>query len=262
MKAPEFPGGGDGGASRQQAEESDYDYSTLHPPESSVPEVSDEELENVDAGEAPRGDKSMIIDTEHGQLRSKYNYMGFGLWEDTDPSQPPPPPRRPSPPTPPPKAETVWYNCTVSTARHTTSKELDDLFHDLDGMERMPRRNAEVGRAGEGVPGCLGELHEPFEKEDMSEMFSRAFLEKLALGGSGSRYRYRCHVCRGWIEGRIITAMSHKFHPECFVCQYCRNPFKERSFKSDSEGRPYCHQCFEKLLGHFGSAHFQLKELP
>ena len=43
----------------------------------------------------------------------------------------------------------------------------------------MPDRIIEVGNAGAGIPGCLGVLEEPFEKEDMSEMFRRAFLEKM-----------------------------------------------------------------------------------
>ena len=73
--------------------------------------------------------------------------------------------------------------------------------------------------------------------------------------------RHKCYVCREWIRGRIITAMSHKFHPECFVCTYCRKEFKDRSFKTDAQGVPYCHQCFEKLLGHFGSAHFKMQDL-
>ena len=29
-------------------------------------------------------------------------------------------------------------------------------------------------------------------------------------------------------EGRVITAMGNKFHPECFVCTYCRGPFRDR----------------------------------
>ena len=36
------------------------------------------------------------------------------------------------------------YNCTVSTAAKQTSKELDDLVHDLDGYDRMPDRKVEV----------------------------------------------------------------------------------------------------------------------
>jgi hypothetical protein len=34
--------------------------------------------------------------------------------------------------------------------------------------------------------------------------------------------KYDCFVCSALISGRIITAMGNKFHPECFVCTYCR----------------------------------------
>ena len=67
---------------------------------------------------------------------------------------------------------------------------------------------------------------------------------------------HKCCVCREAIRGRVITAMAKKFHPQCFVCTYCRKEFKERSFKTDPvENQPYCYGCFEKLLGHFGNAH-------
>lgn len=253
MKAPDFESDDDyyyGG--------DNSDYSKVA--ESIIP--SDEELEKVDAGETPRGDKSMVIKTDYGELKSKYRYKGFGLWENTEPADPPPPPKKPSPPPPPPKAEPIWYNCTVSVKKHASSKELDDLVQGLDGYERMPSRNVEIGNAGADCPAGIGDIYEEFEKEDMSEMFRRALLEKMALVDDSRQKKYRCVVCSDWIHGRIITAMSKKFHPKCFCCTYCTREFKERSFKSDQEGKPYCYECFEKLLGHFGSAHFKLKELP
>ncbi len=68
MRAPDFP-------NNNNSDNDYYDYSYggsstyLKPPEAEVPELSDEELEAVDAGEPPRGDKSMVIDTEHGKLK-------------------------------------------------------------------------------------------------------------------------------------------------------------------------------------------------
>jgi LIM domain len=58
----------------------------------------------------------------------------------------------------------------------------------------------------------------------MSEMFRRAFLEKMSGFDETDRRQYKCCVCREMIAGRIITAMAQKFHPECFVCTYCRWP--------------------------------------
>ena len=244
MKAPDFEDDYDYGES---------DYSKVA--ESIIP--SDEELEKVDAGETPRGDKSMVIKTDYGNLKSKYRYKGFGLWENTEPADPPPPPKKPSPPPPPPKAEPIWYNCTVSVEVHASSKELDDLEHGLDGYDRMPKRNVELGKAGGDCPTCIGDIYEPFPKEDFyEEMFRRAFLEKMALCETVQPTKYKCCVCGEWIEGRVITALSRKYHPRCFCCTYCRKEFKQRTFKTDQDGKPYCYVCFEKLLGHFGNAQF------
>ena len=69
--------------------------------------------------------------------------MGFGLWENLDPTAPKKV-RRPKPPPPPPKAEPIWYNCTVTTESHNTSKELDDLEQGLDGYGNMAKRDVEV----------------------------------------------------------------------------------------------------------------------
>ena len=96
----------------------------------------DVKIDVADTGEAPKGDESMVIKTDYGEIKSKYIYLGFGLWENTDPKAPPPPPKKPSPPPPPPKAEPVWYNCTVSIETSKTSKELDDLVQGLDGYSR------------------------------------------------------------------------------------------------------------------------------
>lgn len=43
----------------------------------------------------------------------------------------------------------------------------------MDGFDRMPRRDVEAGNEGANLPGFLGDLHEDFDKEDMSEMFRR-----------------------------------------------------------------------------------------
>ena len=40
------------------------------------------------------------------QVKSKYRYMGFGLWENTDPTAPKPI-KKPSPPPPPPKVTMI-----------------------------------------------------------------------------------------------------------------------------------------------------------
>jgi len=227
----------------------EYDYATLS--RSPVP-VSEEELEKS-TGAGPRGDRSKVIETDHGEVQSKYRYMGFGLWENTDPTAPKKQ-KKPSPPPPPPKAEPVMYTCTVSVSKTISSKELDDLVMG-DNFGNMERREVEVADGVGDLGAGIGEPFEMFEKEDMSDMFKRAMLEKMQLVDEPPA-KYKCLVCSGMIQGRIITAMGNKFHPHCFVCTYCRKEFKDRKYKTDPRDyKPYCFGCFEKLLGHYGSTH-------
>lgn len=230
-----------------------YDYATL-PKSQTTPVISEDELEK-ETGAGPRGERSKFIETDHGEVKSKYHYLGFGLWENTDPSPPKPKPKKPSPPPPPPKAEPIWYNCSATVVVHYSSKELDDL-HKHDAFNNMPSRDVEVAEGIGDLGAGIGEPYEPFDKEDMSDMFRRAMLEKMGLRDNDNRPRYNCYVCKHLIGGAIITAQCNKFHPECFVCTYCREEFKDRKFKSDPRDyKPYCYLCFEKLLGHFGNAH-------
>ena len=146
IEAPDFSDyEGDYGSSQP-----DYgltsNYSTLpsargereenHEVQLDLTDTAKKEIKLEEIGQAPRGDDSMVIKTDYGEIKSKYVYLGFGMWENTDPVQPPPPPKKPSPPPPPPKAEPIWYNCSVVVETHATSKELDDLEHGLDGYAR------------------------------------------------------------------------------------------------------------------------------
>eukprot|EP00096_Caligus_rogercresseyi_P000100 TRINITY_DN1025_c0_g2_i1.p1 TRINITY_DN1025_c0_g2~~TRINITY_DN1025_c0_g2_i1.p1 ORF type:complete len:346 (+),score=111.06 TRINITY_DN1025_c0_g2_i1:25-1062(+) len=184
--------------------------------------------EEVDAGETPRGDASMVIHTDYGDLKSKYHYLGFGLWENTEPDEPPPPPRKLSPPPPPPKAEPIWYNCTVSLEEHQNTPE--------PPVEPTPS------------PEVVEE--DPIEEPDIRVPIT-AFLQEEP---PEERDYPTCFTCSQLIRGRIITARGKKFHPNCFVCSYCKKPFRNRQFKTEEvSSNPYCHPCFEKLLGHYGN---------
>ncbi len=237
--------------------------------------------EDTDGGEAPRLEKSKVFDTDKGKVQSKYQYLGFGIWEDTDPTKPKPRAKKVKPAPPKrkekePEAEIVvattyneavekspspeiWYNCSVVVSTHISSKELDDLVSDLDSsFLSKGRRKHDVAKVGSGGQ-CSGELYEAFTKEDMSAMFDRAWREQQELFTEAETTKWKCHVCREFIRGVVITAMGKKFHRECFVCTYCSKPFKDRAFKSDTKDlRPYCYPCFEKLLGHFGNARDEL----
>lgn len=56
-----------------------------------------------------------------------------------------------------------------------------------------------------------------------------------------------CAACLKPISGRCVTAMGRKFHPEHFVCSFCLRQLNKGTFK-EHDNKPYCHQCFNKLL--------------
>merc|ERR1712211_113166 len=105
----------------------------------------------------------------------------------------PKPIKKPSPPPPPPKAEPIMYSCTVSVTKTISSKELDDLIL-VDSFNSMATREVEVA---DGIPDPGAGLPDPFEyfeKEDMSDMFKRAMLEKMQLVEDPPA-KYKCFVC-------------------------------------------------------------------
>ena len=57
-----------------------------------------------------------------------------------------------------------WY---VSTEEKPVSATLAQQVQGLEGYDRMADRVVEIGNAGANLPGCLGDLHEPFEKGPM-----------------------------------------------------------------------------------------------
>lgn len=53
----------------------------------------------------------------------------------------------------------------------------------------------------------------------------------------------RCAKCDKTIEDRIITALGKKWHPNCFTCSTCNQPFPGGSF-FERDGFPYCSEHF------------------
>ena len=49
----------------------------------------------------------------------------------------------------------------------------------------------------------------------------------------------RCAKCDKSITDRIITALGKKWHPDCFSCSTCNQPFPGGSF-FERDGYPYC----------------------
>ncbi|XP_066245808.1 leupaxin-like isoform X2 [Euwallacea similis] len=49
----------------------------------------------------------------------------------------------------------------------------------------------------------------------------------------------KCGACNRAIMENYISALNTQWHPDCFVCRECRQPFVGGSF-FDHEGQPYC----------------------
>eukprot|EP01105_Mastigella_eilhardi_P022111 TRINITY_DN5418_c0_g1_i1.p1 TRINITY_DN5418_c0_g1~~TRINITY_DN5418_c0_g1_i1.p1 ORF type:complete len:496 (-),score=140.39 TRINITY_DN5418_c0_g1_i1:83-1540(-) len=57
-----------------------------------------------------------------------------------------------------------------------------------------------------------------------------------------------CGRCRKPIAGRSVTALGRVFHPECFTCAVCNQPFPNSKF-FEMEGKAYCEFHYQKLFG-------------
>ncbi|XP_055343065.1 transforming growth factor beta-1-induced transcript 1 protein-like isoform X2 [Paramacrobiotus metropolitanus] len=88
------------------------------------------------------------------------------------------------------------------------------------------------------------DCRKPFESGSFFELDGRPYCEQHYHSQRGSV----CGTCQQPISGRCITAMGKKFHPDHFVCSYCVRPLNKGTFKEHA-GKPWCHNCFERLYG-------------
>ncbi|XP_069990475.1 transforming growth factor beta-1-induced transcript 1 protein isoform X17 [Penaeus vannamei] len=58
----------------------------------------------------------------------------------------------------------------------------------------------------------------------------------------------KCGGCNAPIMDNYISALNAQWHPECFVCRDCRQPFNGGSF-FDHEGMPYCETHYHAKRG-------------
>ncbi|XP_063873371.1 leupaxin-like isoform X5 [Scylla paramamosain] len=58
----------------------------------------------------------------------------------------------------------------------------------------------------------------------------------------------KCAGCNSPIMENYISALNAQWHPECFVCRDCRQPFNGGSF-FDHEGMPYCETHYHAKRG-------------
>jgi hypothetical protein len=56
-----------------------------------------------------------------------------------------------------------------------------------------------------------------------------------------------CNKCGMPITADCLTALQKQWHPECFVCHHCSQPFGNAAFYLEN-GRPYCEQDWNMLF--------------
>jgi len=59
-----------------------------------------------------------------------------------------------------------------------------------------------------------------------------------------------CGFCHKPIIGRSVTGLGRVFHPACFVCTHCREPFLGSSNFMERDGKPYCQLHWHQLFGY------------
>lgn len=99
----------------------------------------------------------------------------------------------------------------------------------------LAQRSTTTGATGGGPPvPALGRTTAPFAAPEPASAPSV---------GSGAG----CATCKKWIGGRVVHALSHTFHPDCFVCFHCSEALEHVAFY-EHEGRPYCHFDYHELF--------------
>ncbi|XP_022103730.1 leupaxin-like isoform X2 [Acanthaster planci] len=63
-----------------------------------------------------------------------------------------------------------------------------------------------------------------------------------------SMFAPKCSGCQNAIMDNYITALSGHWHPQCFVCWECRQPFNDGSF-FEHDGMPYCEMHYHARRG-------------
>jgi len=192
---------------------------------------------------------SGVPDQIGGGLDSKWEYMGFGIWESKDGE------RREGSVTPPqqlsmrPDLSNFNTSTTTSTMKTTKSSsggflddshfgastataELDDLMTSLNDFKMESERNVDepVISGAPNLDDMLGNLQEDMDKQ-----------------GIKTKQKGVCVACSKPIVGQVITALGHTWHPEHFTCSHCNQELGTMNF-FERDGKPYCEQDYHHLF--------------
>lgn len=87
----------------------------------------------------------------------------------------------------------------------------------------------------------------PFKHGSFFEYNGKPFCERHYLEKKGGA----CADCRKPINGKCVSALGKRYHPEHFVCNFCKQPLTQGIFK-EHNSKPFCHDCHKKVVGSKG----------
>ncbi|XP_064420176.1 actin-binding LIM protein 2 isoform X5 [Latimeria chalumnae] len=61
-------------------------------------------------------------------------------------------------------------------------------------------------------------------------------------------YGTRCFSCNEFIEGEVVSALGKTYHPNCFVCATCRQPFPPGDRVTFNGKECVCQKCSQPLI--------------
>lgn len=88
------------------------------------------------------------------------------------------------------------------------------------------------------------DCNEPFGEDGFHEKDEQAYCKSCYYG----IFAPKCAGCSMPITENYITCMNTQWHPKCFVCATCNQPFHDGNF-FEHEGAPYCETHFHALKG-------------
>jgi len=53
-----------------------------------------------------------------------------------------------------------------------------------------------------------------------------------------------CAGCKKPLSGKKLKALEKEWHPECFKCCVCKDPFPDMEYY-DIDQQPYCEKCYD-----------------
>jgi len=95
-------------------------------------------------------------------------------------------------------------------------------------------------------PGCFVcfDCSNDFGEDGFHEKDDQAYCKTCYFG----MFAPKCAGCAHPITDNYISSLDAQWHPKCFVCATCNQPFANGNF-FEHEGRPYCETHFHALKG-------------